>query len=459
MKTTLFYVFLLIPICALGQIALELDYAAFRYDDTQALAEIYYAVPIAGLKFNELPSGKIQAQVMIRATFEQNERIWKDESWKMEKTLNNISELNTADRMVDVLRFTMNPGIYKMIFYVEDLHNPENVSTSETMMDIADFSKQTLSTSYIQLASSIKKIEFDSTNVFWKNGVEIIPNPGAIYGKDTPILFYYLESYHIDHAVQGEFYKNRVQVVDANGAVVNAIRVREQQKKVINASVELGTINVSSLPTGVYNLEFAISDLNDAILHTTQKRFYFYNPDAQVTEQVMIEDIEAAVLRSEYAQMDVKQLDAEFEITRYFTTKDEKDFYKKIDSIEGKKRYIYRIWQARDPNPATEMNEFKMEYKRRIEEANVKFRSYSRKGWMTDRGRVYILYGPPTDVERNPNNPVSYAHEIWHYDTIEGGILFVFVDTQEFGEYAQIHSTKQGEPENNDWEEQIQKMR
>jgi GWxTD domain-containing protein len=118
---------------------------------------------------------------------------------------------------------------------------------------------------------------------------------------------------------------------------------------------------------------------------------------------------------------------------------------------------VHEFWQHRDPTPTTPANEYRKEYRRRIEYANENFRSYTRSGWKTERGRVYVLYGPPSDLERFPNNPLSYSYEIWHYNEIEGGVMFVFADLQEFGEYIQLHSTKRGEPINQDWENKIRK--
>jgi len=333
----------------------------------------------------------------------------------------------------------MQPGLYEFSFYAEDLNDSTNTDTKNIEVKIELYPENDTGLSNIQLASSIKQAEMDKNNVFWKSGLEIIPNPGAIYGSRSPVLFYYLESYNLEKRLKSDTYKNKVYITSPDGKTIEKVKPRVQHKNVLNSSIEVGTINVSALPSGVYNFNFEIYDMEDSLRRSAIKKFYVYNPSIEVKLEGGVEDIEKAIVESEFAEMNEKELDDEFELTRYFATSEQRNFYKKLGNADAKRRFIYEIWNKMDPTPHTRINEFKLQYKQRIEQANEEFRSYTRQGWKTDRGRIYILYGRPTDIERNPNNPTTFAHEVWHYDNIEGGIIFVFVDLQEFGEYVQIH--------------------
>jgi GWxTD domain-containing protein len=235
------------------------------------------------------------------------------------------------------------------------------------------------------------------------------------------------------------------------------MKSREQIKKKMEASVEVGAINVSMLPSGVYDFQFGILGAQDELLQSVSKKFYVYNPEVKGPERIASENLAAAVLTSEFAAMSEKELDSEFEMAQYIAGKEEKKAYESLEDAESKRQFLYEFWWRKDPTPATAINEYRKEYQRRIAYTNDNFRSYTRKGWKTDRGRVYVIYGPPNDIERFPNNPLSYSYEIWRYDQIEGGVIFVFADLQEFGEHMQLHSTKRGEPVNEDWERQIRK--
>jgi len=110
---------------------------------------------------------------------------------------------------------------------------------------------------------------------------------------------------------------------------------------------------------------------------------------------------------------------------RYIITKEEEHlFLETPDSEKGKFRQEF--WKRRDPDPYTEENEFKVEYFNRIDQANELFRNEGKPGWLTDRGRIFILFGPPTYRDMSPLGADQYGRckEIWQY----GNFPVVFVD-------------------------------
>ena len=91
------------------------------------------------------------------------------------------------------------------------------------------------------------------------------------------------------------------------------------------------------------------------------------------------------------------------------------------------------FWKEKDPTPNTPENEFYDEHVRRFEFANDRFRTAYTPGWKTDRGRIYIVYGQPDQIESNPYDSTQDPTEIWHYTNL--GRRFVFVDRTGFGDY------------------------
>jgi GWxTD domain-containing protein len=91
-------------------------------------------------------------------------------------------------------------------------------------------------------------------------------------------------------------------------------------------------------------------------------------------------------------------------------------------------------WARRDPTPGTPENEFKDEHYRRIEFANKHFQTASgTPGWKTDRGHIYIVYGPPDEIDSHPSGTGNAAHgyELWTYRHVEGvgdNVSITFVD-------------------------------
>jgi GWxTD domain-containing protein len=120
---------------------------------------------------------------------------------------------------------------------------------------------------------------------------------------------------------------------------------------------------------------------------------------------------------------------------RYIITSKERKIFLELPDAE-KEAYRAEFWKLRDPDPNTEENEFKMEYFNRIETANELFVSEGRPGWLTDRGRIYILFGPPFDRITYPmgSGPDSRCSEVWYY----GDCPVVFVDSTCTGQYRLV---------------------
>jgi GWxTD domain-containing protein len=117
---------------------------------------------------------------------------------------------------------------------------------------------------------------------------------------------------------------------------------------------------------------------------------------------------------------------------RYLITKEEREVFLKLPASE-RQNYIEEFWKKRDPDPSTEINEFKVEYFKRIDEANRLFKEGTTPGWLQDRGRLYILLGPPDNRETYPRGVTFYGvpTEIWYY----GFFPVVFVDESWSGYY------------------------
>jgi GWxTD domain-containing protein len=94
------------------------------------------------------------------------------------------------------------------------------------------------------------------------------------------------------------------------------------------------------------------------------------------------------------------------------------------------------FWKERDPDPSTPENEKLEEFVARVRVAADRYGERGRPGWGTDRGKVYIRYGEPGDVEQVPAGFNTPAYEIWRYT--ERNLTFVFADTGGFGEYVLV---------------------
>jgi GWxTD domain-containing protein len=134
----------------------------------------------------------------------------------------------------------------------------------------------------------------------------------------------------------------------------------------------------------------------------------------------------------------------------YVITDEERKAFKKLATDDERERFIEEFWRRRDPDPDTDENEFKEEYYERIAYANEHFAS-GIPGWKSDRGRIWIMYGKPDELETHPSggsydrpsyegggNTTTYPFEVWFYRYLAGvgsGIEIEFVDPTGSGEY------------------------
>jgi len=134
----------------------------------------------------------------------------------------------------------------------------------------------------------------------------------------------------------------------------------------------------------------------------------------------------------------------------WIITDEERAAFKQLSNDEERDNFIEAFWQRRDPTPDTEENEYKEEHYRRIAYANEHYPA-GIPGWKTDRGRIYIMYGPPDENDSHPSGGTyerpmeegggetsTFPFEDWRYRYIEGigqEVIIEFVDTCMCGDF------------------------
>ena len=125
----------------------------------------------------------------------------------------------------------------------------------------------------------------------------------------------------------------------------------------------------------------------------------------------------------------------------YIITNMERAEFSALQNDEQRERFIEQFWLKRDPTPGTPVNEFKEEHYRRIAYTNERFAA-SIPGWKTDRGRIYIVDGPPDEIGSHPSGGegISVPWEVWRYRYNEGvgrDIAITFTDPDGTNDYRQ----------------------
>jgi GWxTD domain-containing protein len=134
----------------------------------------------------------------------------------------------------------------------------------------------------------------------------------------------------------------------------------------------------------------------------------------------------------------------------YIITPEERRAFLHLQTNEEREQFIEAFWQRRNPDPDSPENTYKEEYYRRIAYANEHFAS-GIPGWKTDRGKIYIMWGPPDEIDSHPTGgtwdrpmdqgggeTTTYPYEDWRYRYLEGmgeNVELEFVDPTGTGEY------------------------
>lgn len=132
----------------------------------------------------------------------------------------------------------------------------------------------------------------------------------------------------------------------------------------------------------------------------------------------------------------------------YIITDQERAAFRQLNTDEERDHFIEQFWLRRDPTPGTPRNEAKEEHYKRIAYANSHFTNGGGlAGWRTDRGRIYITYGPPDEIESHPGDQTRPNPDVtWKYRHIEGvgnDVIVQFVDPARSGDYRMSLDNRQ----------------
>jgi GWxTD domain-containing protein len=148
--------------------------------------------------------------------------------------------------------------------------------------------------------------------------------------------------------------------------------------------------------------------------------------------QIIDESSIVFLARVQGASFLIQDIDKAIEQLEYIATWEELSKMREAKTPDEKIKLFNEFWKRFDPSPGSEENELQMEYYSRIEYANQNFSSYV-EGWRTDMGRIFVKYGMPDVIERQPPMMNQRTYEIWEYQ--QHNLRLIFVDVSGFGNY------------------------
>jgi GWxTD domain-containing protein len=428
----------------------EFDYAQFGYDSLSNYVEFYYSFNQADLTYLDTDSlDYVQGllQIEINDSLTGNNII--DKHWLVS---NEITDSIYLDRsLVGLIGFVIDKGSYIVNVTGSDPNNPINKKKITEKITIEPFLNTQMALSDVQLASNIIANSENTASIFFKNKYEVTPLPASVGGELQPVIFYYTELYNIKSLPSDSDMRLDEMVFNSRGQLVSS--KSKKINKSVDTRVEVGIVKVYKFPTDTYTLMLNLIDSVANYGVSSTKRFFVYNPS--VASSDTFQTTVSPVLSTAFGAMSEEEIDDLFDKSKYIATSTEISKYKALSTEVAKREFIYTFWKARDEYPEDDRNETYLNYTRRVNESTVRFKAQGREGWKTDRGRVFIIYGEPSSIDRYPNQTGSKPYEIWSYESIEGGVVFIFGDITGFNEYQLLHSTKRGELRDDYWQRRI----
>ncbi|NUO18148.1 GWxTD domain-containing protein [bacterium] len=417
---------------------IDVDFVYFLGEDSLTYCEVYTGVQRSELVYIATQEDSSYAQFSLITT------IGRSDSILISDTLDTIDKTSRTESHSGgayfpyISRYLLFPGSYDLtIELVQD--SADNYDWTEIGLEVPYVSAQA-SLSGIALGAELAFAAGPSA--FTRNGLRFVPNPSGFYGAELPMLYYYLECYGLDTLgpVEDSIMVQRRVIDGETGQDAKQPSLRKYARPGESLVIADG-FPAYTLRTGTYILSIQVEVPNQAA-REAMKKFYVYRREDTDFLSADVGNRASSMINynSEGGILETIDPDSALELLHYLLTRQEMRRARDMDS-EGKRKFIADFWKRRGPEEADAAN---VHYSR-VAEANRRYSFLNREGWRTDRGRVFILYGEPDFVDRRYADAAGLDHEIWHYDKIEGGVLFIFVDQAGFGDLTLVHSTKRGE--------------
>ncbi|HEY6807938.1 MAG TPA: GWxTD domain-containing protein [Gemmatimonadales bacterium] len=315
---------------------------------------------------------------------------------------------------------------------------------------VVDAYRQSVGASDLMLGTAVRAPAGPADTVpradeVWNGAVFVQTSGAPALTPSQTVLGYYLELY----ASRAESVQVTARVIDQGGAqVIAAAPVTVPVAS--GGGVTYAMLDLAGLPPGHYRLAVAAQGPDSQVVRSAPFSMTGFETVGS------LKTVADAGTRDTFTDDTEAGLDSMYAPLIYLMTAGEQGQYSTL-SVDAKRRWLRDFWTRRDPTPGTARNERLERFYRLVQEADGKFREGGLSaipGWRTDRGRVYILYGPPDEVldRRSNNQQGSLPYEVWKY-TRDRALKYVFADLTRFGNFALVYTNDRRERSRPDWQD------
>jgi len=424
--------------------------AQFKSPTNEPYIESYLNIIGNTVKFKADSNGTYRSKIQVLLLFKQDGKIITFEKYTLSSPSIKDS-LSPRPNYLDVQRIPIKRGIYNLEITISDLYDSTNVFNYKNIITIDNSNKE------IQF-SDIEIIDYYKTsseeNILSKNGLDLYPYVSSFFSKPQDTLMFYAELYN---RTKPEDFILQYYIEDLSNHQILPSFFRTQRITSKTVKPILSSFNITPLPTGNYNLVLKLKNKENK--EVCKKDFFFQRYNSQIkgtSDTLYLESVGLAELKNitdiEIMRDHIKSL---------IPILNQRELYKannvlKNEDIDLLKNFFNSYWKSVSQNPEQAWRI----YKENVQLVNRSYSSQIKKGYETDRGRVYLKYGTPSGITTSNHEPSSYPYEIWQYFEVNGETNrhFIFYNPDIAGEdYQLLHSDVRGELSNPYWQKDLTK--
>lgn len=462
MKKFLLILILLSGFINLYSISGGYDYYIFYTPDGRPYLEVYYWVEGNSIEYKNISDTKKQGAVEVTLIVSDKDT---SKVFAFEKINLKTLEFDIKDTMMsdiyNVKRIKLPMGISFIDLCIKDLNSEAlNSFASSDTIDTKDPASSGVFVTNIQLIDFV--VATEKENRFSKGGYDILPYHGTYYSADQEKILFYTEIINASKELGkgGKYLLTCYLENAATGMLLENFVIRKRMLA-DDYAVVLSEFPIAALGPGNYNFVVEIRDsLNQyrtksSIGIDREKLYADINEDTYRT---------ISTLNTWADALPQDSLAEYLHSLRPICEGNEYQYVKNIlqeNDPSTMRKFIYAFWTNRYPdgpgNPYHSLTEFKT-YNNLVYFVNEAYSNSVTKGYLTERGRVFLKYGPPNSISDRRMEPSAFPYEIWHYYKLNAQtrVKFVFwCDDASTNDYRLLHSDLRGEIQNRKWEQML----
>ena len=427
-----------------------LSYYTFNTPDNQPYLETHISVLGNSVKYIKTPSNTYQGSIGITILIKKEEAIVKAEKFNLLSP--EFKDTLNLKNFLDQKRFNLPNGKYTLQLIIQDNNNSDNKDIVNQDFEI-NFPSTSINISDIIFLESYTKST--TNNQFNRNGFEMIPFVNNFLPTSVDKLSFYAEIYNSQNVAPNESFLLSYYIQNAEG--LNKLNSFVQQKKISSKDIIilLNEFDINLLPSGNYYLIIEIKNRNNEII--ASKANYFQRSNKNLGGD--LSSISGISYDNSFAaKYNTQQLIENIKSLAPIANQNEREYVKTLlankDDIQMRQYLIY-FWEKKHPGESAAKW---AEYEQQVKLVNEKFSTPYQKGYDTDRGIIFLKYGPPNNIRSNDFDNRAYPYEIWQYYKVKtfSNRKFVFYSPENIkNDMVLLHSNLVGERNDPEWKYKI----